>query len=357
MKTILFILDKSYFGNRVMDYGQVLILCLIGFLLIEIVRRILLKKVKILSEQTETKIDDFMIDLVTRIAVPLSYVAISFVAIDMLILPDALDNVIKVMVKFVIVIALLLVGVRFLDYATQSFLKSSSFEENSRKSMYGMVRVFKILIWGIAIIAFLDNIGFKVTGIIAGLGIGGVAVAMAAQAVLKDLFSYFAIVFDRPFVIGDFIIVDDKLGTVEHIGIKTTCISSLSGEQIIFSNSDLTDSRVHNYKRMYKRRVVFSLGLTYETSAEKLTKTPQLIEDIITKIDDVQFDRAHFKSYGDFSLNFEVVYYVLGNDYTKYMNIQQDINLSIYRVFEEKGIIFAYPTQTVHFKNDDEGTV
>jgi small-conductance mechanosensitive channel len=153
---------------------------------------------------------------------------------------------------------------------------------------------------------------------------------------------------DRPFETGDFIILgSDHLGTVEHIGIKTTRIRSLGGEQIVMSNSDLTSSRIKNYKRMQKRRVVFKLGVTYQTPADKLKEIPVIIKEIITGINDTTFDRAHFSGYGDFSLNIEIVYYVLSSDYNKYMDTQQAINLAIYEEFEKRGIEFAYPTQTL----------
>jgi small-conductance mechanosensitive channel len=182
---------------------------------------------------------------------------------------------------------------------------------------------------------------------VAGLGIGGIAVALASQALLGDLFSYFVIFFDKPFEIGDFIIVGDKLGVVEYVGIKTTRIHALSGEQIVFSNTDLTNSRVHNFKKMEKRRVVFKLGVIYQTPAEKLKSIPRIVKDIIEEQQDVTFDRGHFQSFGDFSLNFEFVYYVAGADYNKYMDIQQAINFSINDIFAREKIEFAYPSQTL----------
>jgi len=207
--------------------------------------------------------------------------------------------------------------------------------------------VIRVVFWTVAILVILDNFGVKISTLIAGLGIGGVAIALATQAILKDLFSYFIIFFDRPFEIGDFIIVGDFMGVVEHIGIKTTRLSSLGGEQIVFSNTDLTDSRVRNYKRMAKRRVVFKLGVIYQTTSQQLKEIPKIIESIIKSIDDAVFDRTHFLSYGDFSLDFEIVYYVIGNDYNKYMNIQQEINFRIKEEFEKREIEFAYPTQTL----------
>ncbi|MCX7765301.1 MAG: mechanosensitive ion channel family protein, partial [Candidatus Sumerlaeia bacterium] len=181
-----------------------------------------------------------------------------------------------------------------------------------------------------------------------GLGIGGVAVALAAQAILGDLFSYFAILFDRPFEVGDFIIIGDLSGTVEYIGLKTTRIRSINGEQVVIANTDLTNSRIRNYKRMERRRVVFRIGVRYETNLEQLKEIPVLIKNIISQIPEATFDRAHFFSYGDFSLVFEIVYFVNDRDYYKYMDIQQQINLKIKEEFARRQIKFAYPTQTVY---------
>jgi small-conductance mechanosensitive channel len=189
--------------------------------------------------------------------------------------------------------------------------------------------------------------------VVAGLGIGGIAVALAAQAVLGDLFSYFSILMDRPFELGDFIIIDDYMGTIEHIGIKTTRIRSLGGEQLVFSNTDLTGSRIRNYKRMEQRRIVFRIGVVYQTPVEKLKEIPGIIKGIMDAIPEARTDRAHFASYGDSSLDFEIVYYVLTGDYNKYMDIQQEINLSLAEEFERRGIEFAYPTRTLFIEKGE----
>jgi small-conductance mechanosensitive channel len=193
----------------------------------------------------------------------------------------------------------------------------------------------------------LDNLGVDITALIAGLGVGGIAVALAVQTVLGDLFASLSIALDKPFVVGDFLIVDDLLGSVEFVGLKTTRLRSLSGEQLVFSNSDLLNSRIRNYGRMYERRTAFDIGVTYQTPREKLKKIPDIIRTAIEKQDDTRFDRSHFKAYGDFSLNYETVYYISGPDYNKYMDIQQAINFEIHAAFEREQIEFAYPTQTI----------
>lgn len=211
--------------------------------------------------------------------------------------------------------------------------------------------VGRLALWVVIALVGIQALGQDITPLLAAMGVGGIAVALAVQSLLSDLFASLSIVLDKPFVIGDFIIVDDMLGSVEHIGLKTTRVRSLSGEQIVFSNADLLSSRIRNYKRMLHRRVAFTFGVTYETPYERLTAIPGILREIVEAQDMASFDRAHFFRYGDSSLDFEVVYYVLDPDYDRYMDIQQAINLELYRQFEEQGISFAYPTRTLYVRD------
>lgn len=209
--------------------------------------------------------------------------------------------------------------------------------------------VGRIVLWSLALLVTLDNLGFNITTLMASLGIGGIAVALAVQNILGDVFSSVSIAMDKPFVIGDFIVVDSFMGTVEYIGMKTTRLRSLGGEQIVISNTELLKNRIRNYKRMQERRVAFEFGIAYETPIREVEGIPHLVRRIVTNERfNTRFDRAHFKSYGDSALLFEVVYYVLDPDYNKYMDIQQGINLALLRAFRERGIAFAYPTRTLH---------
>jgi len=174
-----------------------------------------------------------------------------------------------------------------------------------------------------------------------------VAVALALQNVLGDVFASLSIVLDKPFVLGDFLIMGEYVGSVENIGLKTTRIRSLSGEQLVFSNNDLLNSRIRNYGRLLERRILFTIGVTYQTPREQVVQIPEMIRKAVEDQERARFDRSHFKSYGDFALIFETVYFVLGPEYNLYMDIQQAINLSIHAQFEEEGIEFAYPTQTL----------
>lgn len=205
--------------------------------------------------------------------------------------------------------------------------------------------IMRVAIWAVIVLLVLENLGVDVTALVAGLGIGGVAIALASQNILGDLFASLSITFDRPFVIGDFLIIDDFLGAVEYIGVKSTRLRSLSGEQIIMSNADLLKSRVRNYGRMLERRIVFTLNIVYETPTELIERVPKIIREVIEAQEDIRFDRSHFANHGAASLDFETVYYVLSADYNRYMDIHQSIQLEIHRRFENLGIEFAYPTQ------------
>ncbi len=206
----------------------------------------------------------------------------------------------------------------------------------------------RMMVWTFTLLLILNHLDINITALVTGLGIGGVAIALAVQNILGDLFASLSIVLDKPFVIGDFIVVGDCMGAVEHIGLKTTRVRNLSGEVIVFSNADLVKSRLRNYRRMYERRVVFTIGVTYETPADKLRGIPGFLREAVEAEKQVRFDRAHFKEYGPSSLVFEVVYYVLSPDFNVYMDIQQAINFSIFQRFAREHIDFAYPTQTLH---------
>jgi small-conductance mechanosensitive channel len=214
--------------------------------------------------------------------------------------------------------------------------------------------VGKLVLWSVVLLLALDNLGMDVTALVAGLGVGGVAVALAAQNILGDLFASMSIVLDKPFVLGDFIIVDEYQGSVEHVGLKTTRVRSLTGEQLVFSNADLLRSRLRNFGRMKERRITFAVGVIYQTPRDKLALVPTILREAVEAQNQTRFDRAHFKSFGASSLDFEVVYYVKVPDYNTYMDLQQAINLRVVERFAAEGIEFAYPTRTVHLARPEQ---
>ncbi len=206
----------------------------------------------------------------------------------------------------------------------------------------------RIAVWSLVLLLTLDQLDFDITALVAGLGIGGVAVALAVQNILGDLFASLSIVLDKPFEVGDFIVVDGLRGTIERVGIKSTRVRSLDGELLVFSNADLLKSRIRNFQRMLERRVEFTIGVVYQTPPDKVRDIPRMLREILESRHQTRFDRAHFKEYGDSALIFEAVYYVLSPEYNIYMDVQQDINLAIFERFARERIEFAYPTRTLH---------
>jgi small-conductance mechanosensitive channel len=235
-----------------------------------------------------------------------------------------------------------------------SFFALKTVDKNDHAKKYAINIVMKIVkysLWVVAALFIMSNLNINITSFVAGLGVGGIAIAFALQNILSDLFSSFAIYFDKPFMVGDFIMFNNQKGTVKKIGIKTTRLKSIFGEEIVVSNKELTTAVIQNFKKMKERRVVFSFGVTYETSTKKIKRINEIIKEIFDKIEMTRLDRAHFKNFGDSSLGFEVSFYVKTPDYKEYMDIQQEINIKLMESFEKEKIGFAYPTQTIYTKN------
>jgi small-conductance mechanosensitive channel len=205
--------------------------------------------------------------------------------------------------------------------------------------------VVLVVVWAVMLLSILANLGVDITALIASLGVGGIAVALAVQTILSDIFASLSIGFDKPFEIGDFVVFGDVAGTIEHIGLKTTRIRSLSGEQIVCSNAELLKQTLHNYKRMNTRRIVFQFGISYRTPAEQAKAVADLVRQIIDEIDEAKFDRAHFFSFAESRLLYEVVYIMQTADYNRYMDVQQRINLSLLSGMQELGVDFAFPVR------------
>ncbi len=340
-------LNQEFLRNRVADYAVFLAVLAGGAIAVHVLRWAVLQRLRALAEKTATQVDDFAIAIFRRMILPLAYYGVFYLGTTTLALSPFLERLVHIGGIILLTFLAIQFAIAISRYAIETYVGKQAKEGAPVQSVIGFLTMIRVIAWILGTVFLLDNLGFRISTVVAGLGIGGIAVALAAQTVLGDLFSYFTILFDRPFEIGDFIIVGDHMGVVQHLGIKSTRISSLGGEQIILSNKDLTDSRVRNYKRMERRRVLFRVGVTYQTGREELQRIPGLIREIIAGVEDTVFDRAHFASYGDFSLVFEVVYYVVGNDYTKFMDIQQAINYRIHEEFEAQKIEFAYPTQTL----------
>lgn len=349
-------LEQIYLGNSVYNYLIAFAGFIAGVLLIIIFKKIVLRRLKKWAANTETTVDDFLVRGIERTIVPLLFFLSFYLAVKFLVLNQKFERFFDIVSIIIFAFFVLRTISSVVIYSLRAFIRKRGADEQKQKQLRGITSIISFIIWSLGFVFVLDNLGFDVSTVIAGLGIGGIAIALAAQAVLGDLFSYFVILFDRPFEIGDFIAVGDKQGTIEYIGIKTTRIRSLSGEQLVISNTDLTNSRIHNYKRMDKRRVVFKLSVVNQTKSEQLKQIPDIVKKIISNQEQTQFDRGHFSSYGDFSLNFEFVYFILDPDYNLFMNTQQNIYLTIYEEFERRGILFAYPTQTLYLNKLNAST-
>ena len=345
-------LDQIYYHNAIREWIYAGSAAILVFLIVRISKAILFRQVNRIAEKTAMQWDDLAAGLISKIKF-FFLIAIAFYAGSRLLtLPDSVTQFINKFVGIVLLIQIGILAAEVIRFWLTSYRKQKIEDHADAVTTVTAVGIIvRILLWLIILLIALDNLGVNVSALIAGLGVGGIAVALAVQNILGDLFASFSIVLDKPFVIGDFIIVDNFMGTIEHIGLKTTRVRSLSGEQLIFSNSDLLKTRIRNFKRMYERRVVFSVGVVYQTSHEKLTKIPPIIKKIIEKQEQTRFDRAHFKEYGSYALNFEIVYWIENPDYNIYMDIQQTINLEIFQQFESEDIEFAYPSQSI-FIND-----
>jgi small-conductance mechanosensitive channel len=344
-------LDYELLGNSIQGWLIALAVAIIGLIILYVIKRLSLSRFIRLTRRTENIWDDAVVDLLSRTRSP--FIGIVALFLGSLFLSLATEY--RQITYDIVVIALLVQGGVWLNGFILFWLKTDHEQRKesdpaSVAAVHAMGFVGRLVLWAVVLLLILENLGVDVTALVAGLGVGGIAVALAVQNILGDLLASLSIVLDKPFNIGDFLMIDDYLGSVEHIGLKTTRMRSLSGEQLVFSNADLLKSRIKNSGRMFERRVVFTLGVTYETPHEQLQRIPDIIRAAVETQSPVRVDRSHFRSYENFSLAFETVYYVLSSDYNIYMDIQQAINLQIPAHFEEEGIEFAYPTQTLYLE-------
>ncbi|HEV8581729.1 MAG TPA: mechanosensitive ion channel family protein [Thermoanaerobaculia bacterium] len=337
-------------GDRVVDWLTALGIAAALLLALLVLKRLAVRRLGRLAERTATQLDDFAIDLARRTRTLLVSVPALYLGSLYLDLPAAAARVLEGTAALAVFLQVALwasVGIDF--WMARHQRRRLELEQDATSAaLLGVLRfVATVVLWSVILLLALDNLGVDVTTLVAGLGIGGVAVALALQNVLGDLLASLSIVFDKPFVIGDTISVDDLTGTVESIGMKTTRLRSASGEQLVLANGELLKSRIRNWKRMSERRVVLAFGVPYQTPAEAIERIPGMVRGLVEGQDLTRFERAHFKTFGPSSLDFEAVYWILTPDYNAFMDRQQAINLGLLRAFEAAGIGFAYPTQTV----------
>ena len=342
----------EYFGNTVQDYLLVLGAFVVSFGILKIFKDIVIRRLRKLAEASKNDFDDLLIEIIRSIGYPMYLLVAVGIALQFIEQPPFIKTLGFYITLVVIAYTVIRAVQQLVDYIFAKGIKKRLVQDADfdPSAVRVLSRVLKWVIWIIAILLLLQNFGYDITALIAGLGIGGIAIAFALQNILSDIFSSFSLYFDKPFSTGDFIIVGNDMGTVKHIGIKSTRLQTLQGQELVIPNKDLTGSRVNNYRNLEKRRAVFSFGIAYETPGEKLRAIPEIVKEIVGGIELAELDRVHFKEFGDFSLNYEVVYYANTTEYGVYMDMQQEINLQIKERLEKEGIEFAYPTQVVYVK-------
>jgi small-conductance mechanosensitive channel len=342
--------NTNYFGNTGMQYIIAFAVLITTIIVMKLIKSILFHRLKILAKKTKNDIDDLVIEIIDGLNWPFIFGVSLYIALKFL----QYNNLTKVILDKFFLILIVFYSVKVINeivsYLTHKQVNKRDDDDDSLVNV--LSNILKGFVWIVAFLLVLSNMGVNVTSLLAGLGVGGIAIAFALQRILEDIFSSFSIYFDKPFEVGDFIIVGDELGTVEKIGLKTTRIKHLKGQELVVSNRELTSTKIHNYKKMKKRRIAFSFGVEYGTTLAKLKKINKIVKSIIDKIDLAKIDRIHFKEFGDFSLNFEAVYYLDSREYGTYMDVQQKINFQMLKEFEKEKIEFAFPTQTIHIKGN-----
>lgn len=342
------LLQLQLASNTGREYLMALVIFVAVLIVLKIFKLAFLGRLRKIASKTKNDFDDALIKAISKISWIFYFLLALYLAVYRLTLPFNILKIVKILFLIIVVWEAVRAIQHIIEYSIQKAMARRGTEDDSAVKTFSVI--IKIVLWSLGLVLILGNLGINVTSLVAGLGIGGIAVALAIQNILGDIFASFSILIDKPFQVGDFIKIGDDAGTVEKIGIKTTHIRTSDGQQLIISNKELTEARVQNFKRLEKRRAIFNLSVIYETSKEKLESIPNLIEETIKDISKVEFDRCHFKEFGDYSLNFEVAYYVSTQEYKEYLDVVQKVNLAIFDAFTKQEISFAYPTSVEYQK-------
>ena len=340
-----------HFSDFVNSLLVVILVFFILLLLFRLFQRYILRHFKNVAQKTKTDIDDIFLKIIGSVKPPFYFFLSFYLAFQFLESTGFIEKTVNTILIIWITIQAIVATQILSGYIIKKFFVKEK-NKISKASIQLIGKMFNGILWIIGLLLILSNLGVDITSLIAGLGIGGIAIALALQNVLGDLFSSFALHFDKPFEIGDYIVVGSHSGIVQKIGIKTTRIMALQGEEIVISNQELTSTRIQNFKKMKERRICFSFGTIYGTSSEKLKQIPGIIREIVQNNRLTRFDRAHFVKFDNFALLFDVVYYISSSEYAIYRQIHQEILFRIKEEFEGRGIVMAYPTQTLYIQNN-----
>lgn len=352
MELINYLKEFHFAGNSGWEYAQS-ILWFAGLIIVfKIFKLIVLARLKYLSRKTESDVDDFAIKIVRELKPPFYLIIAFYIAVRALELNEIAEKVVFGFFMAVLVFQVILIIQKIIDYILERKVLENvegAEDAKNKKAVFRLLgQIIKIILWVIGFLLVLSNLGVNVTSLVAGLGVGGIAVAFALQGVLGDLFASFSIFIDQPFKVGDYVQAGAESGTIKKVGMKTSRIQTLSGEELVVPNTDIGSARLRNFSRMEKRRVRYDIGVVYGTSSKRLKEIPEIIKKIVEKEEDATFGRVRFTTFGDFSLIFEVLYHINKSDFDLYLEVQEKINLGIYEEFEKRKIEFAFPTQTVH---------
>jgi small-conductance mechanosensitive channel len=338
-------------GNTPQAYGIALVAFGAALAILYIVKNVGIARMKAMAEKTETDLDDFAVTLVEKIRWFEYQLAAFYVATRYLQRTPAFEKALKLLILLVFTYRAITMAQDMLSYWIGKLTAKRDLSQEAKASIANSMQVImRALVWIAAVLFVLENMGVNISAVLTGLGIGGVAVALAAQAILGDIFNFFVILLDKPFHVGDFVVNDALAGTIEHIGLKSTRIRSLSGELVVVSNSKLLGKELKNYKKMQRRRVALTVSVTYETPLEKLKLLPSLIKDILTGLEKATFDHCNLSAMASSSIDFETVYYVESPDYNFHMQLQERFWQAVIEKCGQNGIDFPYPTQTLYIK-------
>jgi small-conductance mechanosensitive channel len=347
------LLGLTWLDTTIGQWLLALGLFLLVVTILRLVASMTIRRLESFTKRTRPELDDFLVELLRKTKGLFIILLGIWTGSFFLTLSPENDDWLRRALGIGLLVQGALWAVGVVNHFLGCYRRQQAEEDPSMATALGALGfVAKAVVWAIFVLLILQNLGVEITAILAGVSVGGIAVALAVQNVLGDLFGSLSIILDKPFVIGDFIVVGEFSGTVEHVGLKSTHIRSVSGEQLVFSNSDLLGSRIRNYKRMQERRVVFTVGVTYDTPPEALEAIPGMVRGIVEAQDRTRFDRCHFKAFNDSSLDIETVFFMTVPDYDAYMDVQQAINLELFRRFAAEGIEFAFPTQTIFVEKD-----
>lgn len=340
----------TFLGASLEQWAVAAGVALLAFLALSIMLRVVLHRLRRLAESSTNTLDDAIVEVLSRTNPLLLGVMCALIGVGMVELSPSWHRRVDQLWFIALALQFGFWGSRAIRIGLRRYIARNVGSSTAHTSATATLMSWglRTALWTVVVLAILSNVGINITAFVASLGVGGIAVALAVQNILGDLFASLSIAIDKPFEVGDFVVVNGVAGTIELVGLKSTRIRSLGGEQVVMSNTDLLKQTISNYKRLQERRIVYNFGITYDTTPEQAEQVPKVVERIVRARERLRFDRAHFTGFGDSSLDYELVYYVLSPEYNVHMDEKQAVSLGLMRELQALGVEFAFPTRTVH---------